>query len=300
MADDSPRQSDSAKVGCDVPLLLRTGAVAVLDALGFKGIWETVAPGQVIQTLRRARDVARRDTALHNLFLTGGRKEAAIEVRFFSDTIVVIGTVPDNNSTAKMPEITLGDVVAVVATAVMYIITEAVLRNPPLAYRGCIAAGPILAKDEFFVGAAVDEAAEWANKAEAAVVWLRPSAREALAGGRNAAGEPPLFAWEVPLKSSELPTPALVVSPLALGGIEGSEMPWAVAPIDELSSKFMRTFECARVDVTVKRENTKRALEAAASCLRLDQKLRGRPMIPPSRDPEQMRALLTFSTGEKE
>lgn len=288
MPDESRKDSGGSQTETDPPMVLRPGAVAVIDALGFKGIWERVAPGRVLQGLQEAREAAKRDFAFHNLFLTGGGRKPAIGVRFFSDTIIVIGTVPDMKLSANAPVITLGDVVASVATAVMYIITGAVRRDPPLAYRGCIAAGQILAEDEFFVGGAIDEASSWADRAEAAVVWLRPSAQEALAGRPNASGPPPLFAWNVPLKCGRTET-ALVVNPLALGNVPGQDVFWAIAPIDELSARYMATFDSARVDVSAKRENTMRALEVAAEGVRLDRRNSGVPSTSPSRDPETIR-----------
>jgi len=218
------------------------------------------------ETKPDSRSEIRRRNLLLLLLLLGGF-EAPVTSRFFSDGIVITAVVPGAPS-GLQPK-TVGEAVTAVARAALLTIMVAAGREPttfgetpPLLYRGCIAAGPILAKGDFFVGKAIDEAAQWSQEADAAVVWLLPSARRAL--GPN----PPehlVFEWGVPLKKHSSPLNWLILNPLARSDAASH---WRET-MEDLDGRFMGAFgENLPIDVEIKRQNTRRALDAAREATR--------------------------------
>jgi len=243
-------------------MALRDGAVAVIDALGFKGIWNRVPdPRVVIAKLEELRHTV--EFFEHpRLGPDGNEYPAPVRSRFFSDGIVITATVEDVRPVRQIT--TLGEAVDAVARAALLTIVAGAGRapttygeTPPLLYRGCIAAGKILAKGDFFVGSAIDEAAEWSQKADAAIIWLLPSARSALGA---AAPEHLVFEWDVPLKGHSSPLSALVLNPL---GRSDSPSHWRET-MENLDRTIMGSFdEKLPVEVEIKKQNTRRALDAA-------------------------------------
>jgi hypothetical protein len=261
---------------------MREGAVAVIDALAFKGIWKRNDYNKVLATLRSARDAATFDFDLQNLMMTGGWYDV-LQFRFFSDTIVIVGLVPNHALASPARPATLSDVISGVIDAVNFIITQAVHRDPALLYRGCIAAGRLVADGEFFVGEAIDEAAEWEQRADAAVVWLLPSARDALQKEpRDIHQRVQCVEWDVPLKQAGY-LRTLVVNPLAQGGPGlWKDMPGRI-PLDDLRKRVLDAFgEERSVSVEIKKQNTERLLNEAHRVVVDYYDMRGPPPDPPS------------------
>lgn len=165
-----------------------TGAVAVLDALGFKGIWKWWdGPEPVVQKL-----LATKQTTAHfiaeTLIAPGPVADQVNQERrlvFLSDTIVVAsaiepkpGTDPTDTQSRGYRYLAMLDVCRVVAALQYWFLTSA--GEPPMAWRGAIAWGEFAIEDSFLVGPASDEAAEAERLAEAALVWFCPSARDQL------------------------------------------------------------------------------------------------------------------------
>jgi hypothetical protein len=174
----------------DPPAELRKGAVAIVDALGFKGIWNHYEPAQIVSAIRRVQDIVASAAATKNRYAVAFQLFES-RAAAFSDTMVftaqpVVGDGGD-----------LGSAVTAVADLVSTLINAASQGPVPLAYRGCIAAGKFFSTESLFVGEAVDEAAEWSERADAAVVWLAPSACRAR---REVATDPGFMTWSVPLK----------------------------------------------------------------------------------------------------
>jgi len=169
---------------------LEFGAVAVIDALGFKGIWrgsngETdVSP---LTTLRNSRAkvngimskyarkalIPRRHADLFAAFGSTPKLGAA----FFSDSIIITATVkPSAKPASKDCEARVGSILLeITCLGAAYAMREAAQCEPPLVYRGAVAIGPLRASGPFVISPAIDEAAENAEKAEGAFVWLTPS-----------------------------------------------------------------------------------------------------------------------------
>lgn len=164
---------------------MKRGAVAVLDALGFKGIWgrSGVDSDVVLENLRRLAD-----NVEAGLKALAERMGAADQVRVvsnteliaFSDSIILLTAaelkeqLPASEQDAQL----IRDFVALQGTcyAASTIIVGGAILNPPLVYRGALSFGEFSRADRFAIGPAVDEAASMESLAEAAIVWLTPSA----------------------------------------------------------------------------------------------------------------------------
>lgn len=151
---------------------MRRGAIALLDALGFKGIWKDGHPwtaDDVVDKLRRAMQEAH--AAAEQDKRVRRSSYPAVGFHFLSDTVVAVAEAPADDCP---PSQVVNWLCASVArfTEQMLISTE----PPPLAYRGAISFGDFMVDEPFILGRAVDEAAEAERLAEGAFVWLCPSA----------------------------------------------------------------------------------------------------------------------------
>jgi hypothetical protein len=139
------------------------GVVAVLDALGFKGIWKREDPQAVIARLQSAQRI-------EGGFV--GHGELDLQIRFLSDTVVVA---------CGFGEQQPSEVLLFVCMRVSYFLSDMLgLYGPRLAYRGAVASGDYLIEDNFIIGPAVDEAAEGEKQPQGPFVWLTPTARQLL------------------------------------------------------------------------------------------------------------------------
>ncbi|HEY1690934.1 MAG TPA: hypothetical protein VGG39_02160 [Polyangiaceae bacterium] len=194
---------------------MQRGALALFDALGFKGIWQKVTrPERVVEKLRAMQRAI--DGMLQANFGGPGHPKLndsantirAIRTTFLSDTvaIAVVPKTPDElheGMRACTSEDDLaGGAVAYAATLSGYVYRYGLTVEPAWAYRGAIAYGDFYLDDRFMVGAAVDEAASNMNSADGAFVWLAPSAKSAFESSKTSFGGPctPLARYVVPLK----------------------------------------------------------------------------------------------------
>lgn len=217
------------------------GAVAVIDALGFKGIWNNKNPDDVLATLERAKENAKRNEAITRDFVSDD-----ISIRFFSDGVVITSTGPDADQSLWH-----------VVTTSAAIMAGALISPVHLAYRGCVAYGPIIVRDDFYIGRAIDEAAEAAPLANAAVVWLAPSALAKVGPGtaKN------VVTWEVPLKSGgAIETRIVNIFP---------QFHLSKVTDEEVIRRCLATFDAKpSIDVTIKKQNTRKALDACLAAHR--------------------------------
>lgn len=167
---------------------MQWGVVAFIDVMGFKGMWQRGhgAP-DVLDALTRTRDRASELAKRQNA--EGGGDlwhHTEIEVRTFSDTVVVLSPMPahtDYRPTAD-DEKAFHDAVRrymllrFVVLLMSKVVTEAAADEPPLLYRGSIAAGDFQANSFAFLGPAIDEAGKFFEAAEGAFVFLAPSAAD--------------------------------------------------------------------------------------------------------------------------
>lgn len=177
---------------------MKQGAIAVLDTLGFKGVWKRLEPGVVFGKLRHLRDTVVQDVVRANASFPTMMGADAItrHAKFFSDTAVVAASIePGGGPFPPFPE-TPGDMffggvrqdhaLRDILIALAKFLHVAATQPPPFAYRGCISCGAFAIEDDFLLGPAVDEAAELADLPDGAFVIIAPhdaSALTALQGG---------------------------------------------------------------------------------------------------------------------
>jgi hypothetical protein len=245
MGDETSKDAATEDVA---PVVVRKMVVAVVDALGVKGIWKQgVTPVDVIASMRQSKESAVSSAAFHGIFYR------PIQVATFSDTII---------ATCDPANGTLAESIAGVAFVMNGLGATAASNSVPMAYRGCIAVGDLAVSDDYFVGEAIDEAAIWHEQADAAVVWLTPRAQKD--SGLKHGDQTALLEWEVPLKDGAVTV--LAVNPLwtdpVVSPVMAREDP--TRAIDELVASLLRPLHrSSAIDVVRKRQNTERFLAAA-------------------------------------
>jgi hypothetical protein len=195
---------------------MKRGALAMFDALGFKGIWQRPAikanPDVVLrklQALRRgAHGVVDRylppESATTQAELereypwdrsrspdcpNGERVVSRMAIRFLSDTIVVGLTTMSEEEWCRnlqpSDDVLQSMTVAIACHVASELMHEAAISAPPLAYRGCVAYGDFEIDGPFIIGEAVDRAATAINLAQGAFVWMLPEAKDGRAHLRD-------------------------------------------------------------------------------------------------------------------
>lgn len=227
------------------------GVVGMIDALGFKGIWQRHAPDMVADTLRAARNGALGFKAIWE-----EAEPREFFVTAFSDTIAV-ATRTDRISPGHDPR---PDAIAAVALTLATIQMQAAKRELlPLTYRGVITTGTCFfdEHDQILVGGAVDEAASLMARAAGAFVWLAPGASTVPPVDWSTKQATPLLVpYDVPLKGGDFVT-TMVVNPFF--------STWEPPPFERVRAGYRRAMESPDIDVAVKRRNTERFLDYVES-----------------------------------
>jgi hypothetical protein len=179
------------------------GALLMMDALGFKGIWKRHAPDAVLRVLRQMREDL--DTTLFEAQVQARRSNALQTYRteLLSDTVVVGVSMKRHGD---QPSDLFGALYTAAGRA-SHIMRMASVSEVPLAYRGCIAVGEFHLEERFIVGPAVDQAAACMNEAEGAFVWTTPAAHRVFVEGRHRIADvpdPTIVPYAVPLKGGRL------------------------------------------------------------------------------------------------
>ncbi|CQR42279.1 hypothetical protein THICB3180067 [Thiomonas sp. CB3] len=224
---------------------MKSGAVAMIDALGFRGIWDRWPSAEVMANMhalkRRVEDDLRK---------IGAQPDMQFEATFLSDTVVLGLSLPgsDPNHVA-LSAIYVGDIVS-------RILTYSARSTTPFAYRGAIACGEYEIDSNFILGRAVDDAASCYELAEAAIVWLAPSANDVV--GTWLHGQPHnthFVRHSVPLKGGA-----------SFNTYTASPLVQAVDRDDAntICATLLATFKSTSLDIAVKRQNTVSHLRACS------------------------------------
>jgi hypothetical protein len=168
----------------------RRGAVAVLDALGFKHLMETCNQQDIIEKMRRVKhridDAKRKFTELHqahNAF--PGTAKFFVDYMNFSDTIVLMAEwrVHRFESWPGMESYELSSALGFLGLAIAGLAQETACAAsdsaaPPIAYRGAISLGEftVVRNLSLVLGPALVDAAGFHEKPDGAFVVLTPSA----------------------------------------------------------------------------------------------------------------------------
>jgi|GEM_PF-2401775 len=216
----------------------RMGAVAMIDALGFRGVWRRFSPEEVVGKLQSLADATcsearelQTDARAH-----GGNLLEFVRVTALSDTIVFgVATKALDLVTQGLKEegwgeifqfdndLLAGEAVRIAAELLGGLLRKAIEPPVPLAYRGAIAFGQFGMTDRFVIGPAIDEAADWMDKADGAVVVLTPSAAKYPQAGAPSSISS-LFECDVPMHPTRCSSSVLrlmALSPLA--GVDSTD-----------------------------------------------------------------------------
>lgn len=155
-------------------LAMTDGAFALLDCLGFKGIWNgNTDAAEIIEFMNRTKIESEQWPVL-SLWRSNYGDKLRLSIAFVSDT-VAISAAPASDF--KVEPWAQGLLVQVVSHLCLEVIKRFAITGPkPLLFRGCIVYGRHLVHDSFFLGPAVDEAAELFGTSQGAFVWLTPAA----------------------------------------------------------------------------------------------------------------------------
>jgi len=223
---------------------MKEGAVAMIDALGFRGIWGRYSPEVVISNMSSLK--MRLDRDLEEL---STQPIMQFESTFLSDTIVVGLSLPETVGSNR-------DALSVtfVTDILARILAWSARSSTPLAYRGAVAYGEYEIQPHFIVGRAIDEAASHYELAQAAVVWLSPQATDIMANDlRSLPSNTHLVRFAVPLKGGAV-FDSYTVSPI----VQASD----VQDAEALTAALLNTFQPPTIEVALKKQNTIKHLRA--------------------------------------
>jgi hypothetical protein len=245
---------------------MRHGAVVMLDALGFKGIWERVDPETLLEKLRALKRMAFQDAeALYaNVPLV---RASNLDLMFLSDTIVLASSSEwsiEELSSESSSIAALQFHLDVVCSLAQLSIVRAM--DIPLAYRGCITVGSFEVAESFVLGPAIDDAARAERSADGAFVWLHAYALECLEKAARIHSENRwilegnlerlLIDYDVPTKGGTFIN-TKVVNPLANPGGIASEV------LEQQVTRFMASFSpLSDQRILSKKTNTEKFLRS--------------------------------------
>lgn len=251
------------------------GAVAIIDALGFKGIWgDPKKPSMaVLETLKSVGRAANADAIQASKYIEKkalpGEVARVIKAPFIkivqlSDTIVVAAgrrprkRQPWRRHREKMQALgltmsELEDAVDawlryVVCRCVANVLKTAALCHPSLVYRGVVSVGSFAIDETFILGPAVDEAAELMDLADGPFVWLSPSAgrlKHVIREAKDDMWDEMTVRYPVPLKGGRV-LPSSVLNPFCLCSPEERQL---------AKRNSLKSMTSSRIDVAVKRHH---------------------------------------------
>lgn len=164
---------------------MKKGAFALVDCLGFKGIWKRANPDLVLAKLKSIEKTTSSEDFFQ--YVPGRLGKVSVQISLLSDTVAVSVQYGEDHS--ALSEEDEGYLVAVAIGLVINIISIYLNDEPALLLRGCISYGEHMADGNFIIGPAVDQAAEHMDIADGAFVWLLPSALKFYNTHRSRAAE---------------------------------------------------------------------------------------------------------------
>lgn len=149
---------------------MKKGVFALLDCLGFKGIWrrEPEALLEKLQLLSKTAEAAAQKRIKPFEQPEFRHYKPNVDVKLLSDTIAIsITDGPSHYDEVSAMMFVVGDLMD------LYI-----ENSPHLMLRGCITYDDHVTHENFLVGPAVDATAEYMNSAQGAFVWFLPPAAD--------------------------------------------------------------------------------------------------------------------------
>lgn len=218
--------------------MLKDGAIALIDVLGFRGIWTRHEPSRLMSQMERMRHEL--ELRVQKQFVNQPGYDCKIS--FLSDTVAISFSLESHGQTHPcMPALYLCDIVS-------WVLDWALRAEIPLAYRGAVSVGRHAISSNFLVGEAIDEAAAAHEAADGALVWLMPTARDLVADFlRSNPKNTHLVKFAVPIKDGKR-FETYTVSPLEQAASEKDSQ--------SLARTLLGTFSSSNLEVAIKKQNT--------------------------------------------
>jgi hypothetical protein len=227
------------------------GAIALIDALGFRGIWDRHEPDDVLIELKTMQGW------INERIVVPAEPSLECRVGYLSDTLAVSTLIKESiNDKPAWSALHLG--------AIVSRIMDRTLRSKvPLAYRGAIDIGIHEVSPHFIIGPAVDQAATVYDLAQGAFVWFAPKARDEVSKllKANPHLETFLVEFDVPFKNGDRFN-TYTVSPLAHARDTDDA--------NLLTRSLLGTFSGSNIDIAIKRQNTMRHIRACYASRQFD------------------------------
>jgi hypothetical protein len=164
---------------------MREGAFALIDCLGFKGIWKRPDSALLLDKLENIVEKIQPQFLMKGIPYDLLQRRFIIKPSLLSDSVAISLQYKDD---AYKKEVT-GDkkrekrkdkkreksyLVWLICASTIKILDLYLEGKPSMLLRGCITYGPLAHKENFIVGQAVDDAAENMEICQGAFVWLTP------------------------------------------------------------------------------------------------------------------------------
>ncbi len=245
---------------------MKKGAFALIDCLGWKGIWQRSSESALIEKLERIQDEVK---AVEDKFNSQHcDMPIKAQILLISDTVAI--SIQYENDESLINNTYKSYLVRAASLSVVGIQKLFLAEKPRIVLRGCITYGDHVVVKNFIIGPAVDEAANYYEIAEGALVWLHRSAGIHYSQANLLQDDiHSLFIpYDMPLKTGAR-LKSLVLNPLYLeNSADGRRV------IIEGYLEAMQGVD--RIDVWLKGQNTLDFLQTAESvAAELEQKIKG-------------------------
>lgn len=159
----------------------RDGYVAMIDVLGWKGIWNRHKhAGEILSAARAIKQsAARMDVIPSRKF--GDRDPYMFATSVFLSDTLVVGVSPTgspfpfgDNETDREARL-VGAMCNWICQSVAWAMNTGAEQKPALLFRGAVAKGRFIIDENLILGPAIDEASALMSLATAAIVWFAPN-----------------------------------------------------------------------------------------------------------------------------
>lgn len=274
------------------------GAFALVDCLGWKGIWNrksdtdrtAVEPHKVLEKIDKIEKRVADSTELLRKMFASSILDIKYKPRvtFLSDTVVVSVPTVKHRSRELTVEVKRGLAVHMACIAVSEVIEAFVEEAPFISMRGCVTFGSYLMRRTTIVGPAVDEAANNFELPQGAFVWIHPNAalyldhyrqeqkRHYMDVKEKAKGqldENSITRLEAFMSTAASDPIVLEDYPMPLKGGEVLTC-HVINPLgtireqvdrEESTRRHLLSFDSSKIDVLLKRQNTEQLLSVGAT-----------------------------------
>lgn len=152
---------------------MREGAFALIDCLGFKGVWQRSDSSSLIKKLRHIGKEIQNELDLYVKPYWYATNPIVVRPTLLSDSVAISLQYEDCYSDS---EIYKSYLVWLLCASTIKVLDRFLEGDPHLVLRGCVTYGGHESEGNFIFGPAVDDAAENMEISQGAFVWLFPEA----------------------------------------------------------------------------------------------------------------------------